>query len=34
MTPLMSGLVAGPLFLTVWFVQAMTRDGSIPVDIR
>jgi hypothetical protein len=24
------GLVAGPLFLVVWFAQAMTRDGFDP----
>jgi hypothetical protein len=29
-TLLTCGLVAGPLFLAVWFAQAMTRDGFEP----
>jgi hypothetical protein len=27
---LTAGIVAGPLFLVVWFVQAMVRDGFDP----
>ena len=27
---LAAGVVAGPLFLTVWLIQAITRDGFDP----